>query len=305
MTILKLLKKILQIIVNLLFITQIILMILGFFTAAYWFFSLIGSNIFSFAEPITNPIIDFIKLFYTPSKNGEFIDASLLIFDIIAIFVVLGINKLKLFIYELYDEIDILISKLKQIEEDNFNKKLKKETDANILKLCNTALVVDIELKDSLAKKSKKSVISRDVKPIEMYTSKILENTLQNLKNCTFAKDNKNLIIFLDNFNKIDNIIYFIEQAISNIRKELKKDCWELKYYIAVEVYDNKTDFKKIVYPALKKLLKLKLSNVITCYGSFNLRYKLKLEPLYYILMLNGKYAIDGGTDIYILVKKD
>ena len=59
----KFLSNILKFALNIIFLTQILLMVLVFFTASYWFFSLAGSKLFGFVEPMAESISEFIKLF--------------------------------------------------------------------------------------------------------------------------------------------------------------------------------------------------------------------------------------------------
>ena len=94
--------KFLSFIINLLFVLQITLLILIFFTAAYWFFNLIEIHIFDFAEPIANCISDLIRLFYTQDieVGGIYIDGSLLLFDFIALILIFMITKFKYFLYK-------------------------------------------------------------------------------------------------------------------------------------------------------------------------------------------------------------
>ena len=145
---LQILKKIVQIILNSLFFVQIALMILVFLTATYWLFNLMGSSIFSFAETIANTISDFVKLFYNQDvmMSGIYVDISLLLFDFVSILVVLGITKSKYYINSLMDYIDSNVNKLKQTEEDKFNRKLKLETDAKIRRAYSFAILVILEV---------------------------------------------------------------------------------------------------------------------------------------------------------------
>ena len=57
-----------------------------FLTAAYWFFDLINSDIFSFAEPLALSITDFVRIYYDREVEvgGVYVDGTLLLFDIIA-----------------------------------------------------------------------------------------------------------------------------------------------------------------------------------------------------------------------------
>ena len=152
MLLLKMLKKAIQLILNILFVIQIIIMLIVFFTAAYWFFSLANTRIFSFAEPIANSVTNFMHIFYTPKVvlGDTYVDASLLLFDIIALCIASFISFGKHYIYRLISEVDALIAKLKQMDEDNFNKTLKKEADSQILKFNTVALLIEIELKQKM-----------------------------------------------------------------------------------------------------------------------------------------------------------
>ena len=61
---LKVLKGLCKFLLNILFVIQISLVILIFLTAAYWFFDLVESTLFSFAEPIATAVTNFVKFFY-------------------------------------------------------------------------------------------------------------------------------------------------------------------------------------------------------------------------------------------------
>lgn len=309
MFLLKMIKKLIQLFLNFLFFVQIVIMMVVFFTAAYWFFSMANVHIFSFAEPLANNVINFMHLFYTPKVllGDAYVDASLLLFDILALCLASFISFSKHYIYRLIGEIDILISKLKQFDEDKFNEELKKEAEAKILKSNNVAFLLEIELEDLLTKKLRNNsdIDERNLENKEKEAFNYMILMLKKSEDFELAKRGKKIFIFLKDFSKVDNVIFYIEQCIKKIRKALKQDGWEINYYISAEVYDNKTDFKTSVYPTLTKLMKLKLKDKVTCFGNFNLRYHLKQDPLYYIVLLNGTYTIDGGTDVYILVKKD
>ena len=83
----------------------------------------------------------------------------------------------------------------------------------------------------------------------------------------------------------------------------MKKKRWLLISYIAVDVYDDKTNFKTDVYPLLEKLLTLHIQNEAVCLGNFCMRYELYPEPMYKPF-LRGSYNIDEECDVWSLVKK-
>lgn len=92
----KFLSKVLQIILNILFVIQITLMILVFLTATYWFLNLINIPAFDFAKPIADAVSGFVKLFYQQEVElgGVYVDASILLFDLIAVVMVFVITNL-------------------------------------------------------------------------------------------------------------------------------------------------------------------------------------------------------------------
>ena len=307
-TFLKILKKIVFMLINLLFFVQIALMVLVFLTAAYWLFNLMGSSLFGFAEPIATAISDFVKLFYKQDVmlSGMSVDGSLLLFDFISVFVVFAIAKSKYYFYSFIDTIDYWIDKLKRMEEEKFNKALKQETDAKIRRANNFAVLVEFELKDLLIDKRYGSDVKyRDQKPVLEDVYKTLFELLQNNISVSVKRDGERLIVLSNDFYKVDNVLYFIEQTISRIRKNLANEKFRLIHYIAVDVYEKRTNFDEKILPALNILINLKSADQITCYGNFNIRYAINPEPMYYAVLLKGAYAIDGGTDIYTLLKKN
>ncbi len=303
----KILQKLIRLFINLLFAIQIVLMILVFFSAAYWFFGVAGFDFFMFAEPIAEAISDFVKIYYNSSIDiaGNTIDASILVFDIVSILIVFIISKSKYYIYRSAEFIDKIVDGLIQQEENKFNEALRIETEKRILNSNNVAIIIKIELKDLTIKKYRKAdqpIRNKDEK--EEITFKMLYTELKELKGCKFAKNGTKLVVMLNEFIMIDTILPKISKIIDKIKSELKEDNWEIYSYIGVEVYDNNTDFRNTVYPALENLIKIRHSRGITCFGNFKLRYQYKQDQKYNIELFNSDYAIDGGSDIYVLVKK-
>ena len=84
------------------------------------------------------------------------------------------------------------------------------------------------------------------------------------------------MLIILNNFDKIDNLLHFIDMSIDRIRTNMRKEHWSLFSFIAVDVYNNKTNFKTEVYPTLERLLALRQKNEAVCLGNFTMRYNLQ-----------------------------
>lgn len=303
----KILQKLIKFFINLLFAVQIVLMILVFFSAAYWFFGVAGFNFFMFAEPIAEAITDFVKIFYNSQIEiaDKTIDGSILLFDVVSIIIVLIITKSKCYIYKGAEFVDKIIDGLIQQKEDKFNEELRKETEKRILASNNVAIIVKIELKDLTLKKYRRpDQPNRDKNAMEEIAFKMLYAAAKNIDGCKFAKNGTKLVVMCDNFRIIDAVIQKIQQIVDKIKEDLKKDMWETYCYMGVDVYDNKTDFKNVVYPSLENLTNIKHTRGITCYGNFKMRYQYKENQQYQVELFNSDYAIDGGSDIYVLVKK-
>ena len=303
----KVLQKLVKLFINLLFALQIVLMILVFFSAAYWFFGVAGFDFFMFAEPIAEAIADFVKIFYNSQIDvaGRTIDGSILIFDVVSILIVFIITKSKYYIFKTAEFVDSILDGLIQQEENKFNEALRIETEKRILNSNNAAIIIKLELKDLTIKKYRRPdqpLRSKEEK--EEVAFKMLYAAMKMVEGCKFAKNGTKLVVMLDDFAKIDTVLPKISQITDKIKEDLKEDKWETYCYIGAEVYDNNTDFRNTVYPALENLIKIKHSRGVTCFGNFKLRYQYKKDQQYQIELFNSDYAIDGGSDIYVLVKK-
>jgi len=297
----KFLIKSLEFLLNIMFVLQIALMITVFLTATYWFLDLINCSAFEFARPLAETISDFVRLFYQEDIEigGVYIDGSLLLFDILALITVFLITKSKFYVYRAIEYVERSIKVcLKEIEE-NFNKELQQEAEERIKQCNNVAILVRFEVKNMYVDYERGSI-----KEKEDDAFKIFYSAIKSLTGCKFAKTDDKMLILLDNFSRVDNLLNFVDMSINRIRANMKKDKWALFSYVAVEVYNNRADFKSEVYPILEKLLNLRHKNEALCLGNFNLRYKLNKEQMY-TLFLKGSYKITDECDVYALVKKD
>ena len=301
----KLLIKILKGIINLLYVLQIGLMVLVFLTATYWFFSLINVSVFDFAKPIADSISSFVYSFYKQDVElgGVFVDGSLLLFDLIAIVIVFGIAKSKYYFHQMIDSLNIAINEAQTREEERFNKSLQKEVEKNIKKCNNVAVLVQFKLKNMLVDACWGGDAQAGVKEKEDEAFKTFYASIKNITGCKFAKTDDKMLILLEDFDKVDNLLNFIDLSVNRIRINMKKKRWLLISYIAVDVYDDKTNFKADVYPLLEKLLTLHIQNEAVCLSNFCMRYDLLAEPMYKPF-LRGAYDIKEQCDVWSLVKK-
>lgn len=301
----KLISKIIKGLINLLFVVQIVLMILVFLTATYWFFSLINVGVFDFAKPIADAVTEFMHLFYKQDVElgGVFIDGTLLLFDLLAIVVVFCIAKSKYYFHRMIDSLTIAINGCQEKKEEKFNKSLQKEVERNIRKCNNVAVLVQLKAKNMLVDSCWGGDAVEGVKEKEEEAFKTFYASIKNVEGCKFAKTGDKMLIMLDNFENIDNLLNYIDLSVNRIRINMKKKRWLLTSYIAVDVYDENISFKADVYPLLEKLLTLHIQNEAVCLSNFCMRYELLQEPMYKPF-LRGSYNINDQCDVWSLIKK-
>ena len=302
----KFLSKILQFILNILFILQITLMVLVFLTATYWFLNLINVTAFDFVSPIADFASNLVKTFYRQEVEigGVYVDASLLLFDLLAVVFVFVITKSKYYSHRGMDILNDGIKGCEQRIEARFNKSLQKEVERNIKKCNNVAVLIQFAAKNMMIDSCWGGDAEAGVKEKEEEAFKTFYASIKNITGCKFAKTGDKMLILLNDFDKIDNLLHFIDLSVNRIRTNMKKKKWLLISYISVDVFDNQTNFKDDVYPLLEKLLTLRIQNEAVCLGNFCMRYELYPEPMY-TPFLRGTYNLDGECDVWTLVKKN
>ena len=302
----KLFANILKLINQLAFIIQLILLGCMFLVSAYWFFNLIDVGLFNFMANTADTITASMHNLYDERiiLGENEIDPALLVFDILGLVFVVGLNFLKEFNIQKLKEIDSALEKIRQQKEIEFNKKLQAEFEAKMRVYSNYAIIVTFIAKNLFTDNVFGSVeTANTIKSQEELAFKTLYAAVKDIPNCKFAKNGSQLILTSNHFDSIDKVLTTIDLATARIRQNFKKEKWLLTNYMAVETYDNKTTLKE-VYPNLLKLIKLKVPNEILCQGNFNLRYGLLNRKLFNVY-LNGLYDLGDGKDsnIYSMVK--
>ncbi len=304
----KLFSNILKLIINVTFVLQIVLMVTVFLTGTYCFLNLINISAFDFVKPLADVISEFIRGFYTRDVNagGVYIDASLLLFDVLAVGVVIVLAKAKYYLLRGIDTLKIEINKTKKAQEDKFNKSLQKEVDNRIKKSNKVAVLIELTAKSMLIDDCWGGDKEAGVKEKEDEAFKIFYSSIKNIAGCKFAKTDNEMLILMDNFDEIDNLLTYINLIVNRIKTNMKKRKWLFISHIAVDVYDEKTNFKTDVYPILEKLINLHIQNEPVCLSNFCMRYELLSSPAFRPF-LRGSYAIiqDDNSDVWSLIKKD
>lgn len=302
----KLAANILKLINQISFIIQLILVVYMFLVTAYWFLNLLDIGLFNFmagaADAITTSMHNIYDERIVVGKNE--LDPALLVFDILGMVFLVGLNFLKEFNLQKMKEIDSALEKIRAQREAEFNKKLKAEFEAKMRVFSNYAIIVTFIAKNLFTESIYTGMdTNAGVKEHEELAFKTLYAAVKDIPNCKFAKNGTQLILTSNHFDSIDKVLTTIDLATARIRQNFKKEKWLLTNYMAVETFDNKTTIKE-VYPNLIKLIKLKVPNEILCMGNFNLRYGLLTHKLFNVY-LNGLYDLGDGqdTNIYSLVK--
>lgn len=290
-----------ELLLNIMFVLQIALMVVIFITATYWFLNLIDSTAFEFARPLADSITDFVRLFYKNDieVGGIYIDGSLLLFDILAMIFVFLVTKAKYYVYLWIEKLEGLVRGCQKRIEKKFNEELHHEVVEKVQQYNNVAILVQFGIKNLYIDNS-----DDDIKVKEEEAFKIFYATIKSLSGCKFAKTDNKMLILLDDFSHVDNLLNFIDMTIKRIRVNMRKDKWLLISYSAVEVYCNDVDLKSEVYPVLEKLLSLRSKNEMLCLGNFNLRYKLNPTQIY-TFTPKGPYDIFQDCNVFGLIKKN
>ena len=302
----KLTANILKLINQLAFIIQLILVIYMFLVTAYWFLNLLDIGILNFMPGSAASLTKSMHNIYNEKiiiGNNE-LDPAILVFDILSMVFIVGMNFMKEFNIQKLKELDSAIEKIRLRREAEFNRKLKAEFEAKMRVYSNYAIIVTFTVKNIYTDNVFSSAdANAGIKEQEELAFKSLYAAVKDIPNCKFAKNGSQLILTSSNFNGIDKVLTTIDLATARIRQNFKKERWLLTNYMAVETFDNKTTIKD-VYPTLIRLIKLKVPNEILCMGNFNLRYGLLTRKLFNVY-LNGLYDLGDGedTNIYSLVK--
>lgn len=298
-------KKMWQILINTVFIIQIVLFAIIFLVTLHWFLDLIDKQFLTFVNPMSNFIAGLVKIFYRRmiEIGGVKIDGSILLFDIVALLVIWGGTQLKDFFDKQITKIDIIIDKVARDQEELFNKQLQEDYEKEQLKNSNIAILVSYSLSNVLGNAfwSEQSNDSMEAKEKEV--DKQMYYALSKIPGCKVAKSGTQFLILNNNFEKIDYLLDYLKKLLAQMDEYVLKSQMTLTTYVAVEPYDNKADIKK-VFTTLNKLLALKMPGEIVCLGSFQLRYEF-IKDKKYTPVLKGTYSIDESDKVWTLVKKN
>jgi hypothetical protein len=281
-------------------------MILVFLTATYWFLSLLNVHAFDFAASIADALIRFVHIFYKKriSIGGQEIDGALLMFDFAAVVLVVLLSKFKITLYSALESVQIAVEQYNEKIEEKFNSQLQADLRKSILKNNNAAILVEFSAKNLITDDCWNTGKEDDkTKEQEDYAFKMFYNALKQLPGCKFAKTDNKMLILVNEFSQVNDVLKYTEDSISRIRMDMRNDRWRLNSYIALEAYNSKTDLKEI-YPSLLKLLVLRQPNEVLAYGNFCMRYELESGNIYEPKLM-GSYSGVDDEKVWSLIRKD
>lgn len=304
----KLLKSILKFFTNLTVIAQIIFLISIFLLASYTLFSLVGSHLFDFAAPLSDGVHLLVSTYSGKpvEMNGQS-DGTVFFACIVMGFLVYFLSKFKKFLDRCFIELKDFQYKCEIKIEDKANEIMQYETNKQIMEYNSAGILIKLSAKDMsidsfYLNKNSFSDFEETKKTKEHELFKELHKQLSYIKECTFSKAGNNLLINLQDLNKIDKLLNYLDVTLQKISKDLKKERWELTSYIAIEAYNNKYPLKSC-YPALQGLVNLRIPNSIVCFENFCSRYYM-VENNLYEAYLKGTYMLPVEKNVWALVKK-
>ena len=305
LTLFNLFKKFLKIFIDIAYMAQIIVTVIMFFFAMYWFFDIINCQYLAFLTPVANSIIDFMHAYFeeTMNKGANNADGSLFLFIMFLLIFVGSLAQLKLYSATAIQKVSKLINKIKLRNEDEFNGQLRAEADKTILSYRNVVLITKFTLKKRILDdtRSEEEILKENADMVD----KVLVEFYSRIKEapcCKFAKNSDQLVVTLKGFTHVDKLLYYVEKALSELKLELRKENWIMKSYTAIDAFNEQTLLKDVYYD-LQILLKLNLYDEIICYGNFCNRYYMESKNLFEAY-LKGVYDTTEPENIWTLVKK-
>ena len=112
------------------------------------------------------------------------------------------------------------------------------------------------------------------------------------------------MLILLNDFRKVDNILSFINVSLNRISTEMRRKKWLVYANISIDVYNNKANLKTEVYPTLERLISINHKNEPVCLGNFTIRYNLESAKAFTPFM-KGRYNLGNEYEVWVLVKKN
>lgn len=280
---------------------QVSLVFLSFFINVYWVLDIAGADFIQPFAPFFESIKSFIHLFYnrTVQVDQVYIDFSFLLATFIILLIAQSLKFLAEIIENINKKYDSLYYFTKRKAEEQFNVKLEKEYLSKEQKINKFLFLIKFKASNISEDKlfNKEAGLGSEKKEEEVLQD-FLTNFIRNLK-CEKKLLNERLLLYFDNFNDIDKILFSIETSIEFLKKKYIEENWQVSFFAGLEVYDRKEEVA-LVAKKLATLLKLDLKDKIICLSSLKLRYSLLQKPKHNI-QSQGNYKIMQNEEVFYI----
>lgn len=297
----KLGKKLFHLFIDFIRLIQVALIFLSFFTILYWILQLAGATFIEPVAPFFEGIKSITHIFYNRTvQTGEVtIDFSFLLATFVFLLLAWGLKFVIEYIEFAEKKYDSIYKFFKKKYEDLFNIGLEKQY-LNQEQKNNKFLLL---IKFNVINLSKDKFFNRDS---DFNTNEkereLLENLSDNLEDVLICQKNllpEGLLLSFDDFNDIDEVIFFIKNVMKKLQQKSEEENFKLNFLVGIEVYANAKEIASKT-EKLIKLINLGLDDKILCLATFKQRYLLVKSPNYTVESL-GVYKISDYEDVFFI----
>lgn len=285
---------------------QVFLVFFAFFMTTYWLFKLANAQWIMFFAPIFEPIQNFVHIFYQRivTIDTVTIDFSFLIGALAMLATVYGLKYVIEGIEYIEGRYDILYLHFKKKAEKAFNIKLENSYLSAEQKNKNALILIKFYAKNLSMDYTLDRNADEGAKDIQK--AALIKFYYILMKKFKFEEKiiDSTLLIYLNDIEKIDEIIVKFEEAVTELKKEFLQNKWRLVHCASIDVYSDENEiFKKC--KGLISLIKLKIHDKLLCLATFKQRYLLIRNPKLFVNEL-GVYRIgSNNNDIYYIKTRD
>lgn len=300
----KLGKELFRLFINFLQGIRLVLVFLSFAVILFWLMQLGGATYLAPVTPFFDSIKDFTHLFYSRIVviDGINVDFSFLVAAILMLSIMVILKFVVEYVEILEKKYDSIYKYFKKKTEELFNADLKQQYLLSEHKNNKLLILVSFDVKnlnkDSFFHKDVNVGLEEKQKEILLAFSESLEKEFDYQKK--FLNDG--LLMYFNNFNNSDKIIFSIEETVRNLKIKYIAERWQLEFIAGIEVYASDreviTRIKNLIM-----LIRLKLYGKILCLGSFKQRYLLQKRPKYTVEG-NGIYTINDKEEEVFCIRK-
>lgn len=296
-------KKIFEIVRNSLHFVQIALIFFCFFMVTYWVFELAQAKWIQFATPFFEVVKSITHLFYNriTDINGVTVDFSFLIATFALLLIVLILKSIIEQIENLEQKYDIMHEKIKKKQEDTFNTTLNKQYIESEAKNNKFLVLVQFDL-TNIGRNAAydKNLEQTTEKKANAVMSDFIESATEEFR-CPQTLTNENLLLYFNDFKKVDEIIEKLKQIINGIKRKYIEEKWQIDANLSIDAYAQAGEIKPKVQK-LVKINKLALGNKIACLSTFKHRYSL-LENKKFNIEVEGLYKLTEAEEEVSVIK--